>query len=99
MVLTDSLSQRRIEQEGCQYMGSDQDPKAGPVKYCGHPVLKGKSYCAEHYPVMYQTGTAITKGRSALVVAKKQHEWAPGELEDLMWECYEELILEGEIEA
>jgi hypothetical protein len=48
---------------------------------------------------MYQTGTAITKGRSALVVAKKQHEWAPGELEDLLWECYEELLTEGEIEA
>jgi hypothetical protein len=48
---------------------------------------------------MYQTGTAVSKKRSASVVAKKQHEWAPGELEDLLWECYEELLTEGEIEA
>jgi hypothetical protein len=48
---------------------------------------------------MYQTGTAVTKKRSASAVAKKQHEWAPGELEDLLWECYEELLTEGEIEA
>jgi hypothetical protein len=96
---TDAAIQRILEKEGCQYMGPDQDPRSGPVKYCGHPVIPGKSYCAEHYPMMYQTGTAITKKRSASLVAKKQHDWDPGELETLLWECYEELLAEGEIEA
>ena len=96
MAISDTVAQKLVEKMGCQYMGPDQDPKES-VKYCGHPVLKGKSYCATHYPMMYQTGSALTKGRSALVVAKKQHEWAPGELEDLMWECYEELLADGEI--
>jgi hypothetical protein len=98
MVMSESSAQKRIDKLGCQYMGPDQDPRE-PVKYCGKPNLPGKSYCAEHYPMMYQTGTATSKKKSAGVVAKKQHEWAPGELEDLLWECYEELITEGEIEA
>lgn len=98
-MLSDSAVQRMLAKEGCQYMGPNQDPRHSAVKYCGHPVIPGKSYCSEHYPVMYQTGTAVTKKRSASAVAKKQHEWAPGELEDLLWECYEELLTEGEIEA
>lgn len=98
MNLNDTVAQKLIEKLGCQYMGPDQDPREA-VHYCGKPVLPGKSYCAEHYPIMYQTGTAITKKKSAGGVAKKQHEWAPGELEDLLWECYEELVAEGEIEA
>ena len=99
MNLTDTVAQKLIEKEGCQYIGADIDPRLHDVVKCGCAVLPGKSYCREHYAVMYQTGTALTKKRSALGVAKKQHEWAPGELEDLLWEVYEELIEEGEIEA
>jgi hypothetical protein len=69
------------------------------IKMCGRAVLKGKAYCEEHYNIVYGSGTALTKKRVPAIVAKKQHEWAPGELEDLLWECYEELITEGEIEA
>ena len=98
MNLTDTVAQRLLEKEGCQYIGSEQDPRLQDVVKCGCAVLPGKSYCKEHYAMVYQTGTA-TRKKSAAVVAKKQHEWAPGELEDLLWECYEELIEEGEIEA
>ena len=102
MNLVDPQFTRLMEKEGCQYIGPDQDPRLGPVTRCGHKVITGKAYCAEHYPVVYMVGSSITKlnkGRSAAVVAKKQHEWAPGELEDLLWECYEELVASGEIEA
>lgn len=100
MVLTDTIAQKLFEKEGCQYIGPDQDPRLQDVKKCGHTVLPGKAYCKEHYAMMYQTGTAITKKKaSAAAVAKKQHEWSPGELETLLWEAYEELIEEGEIEA
>ena len=99
MAMTDTVMQKIIEREGCQYMGPDQDPRKGPVTICGHKVIDGKAYCAEHYPVVYMVGSSITKlGRSAGGVAKKQQGWAPGELEDLLQECYDELVAEGEIE-
>ena len=98
MNLSETVADKMVERMGCQYMGPNQDPRE-PVQYCGKPNLKGKSYCEEHYSLMYQTGTATSKKRSAAIVAKKQHEWAPGELEDLMMEVYQELIDEGEIEA
>lgn len=47
---------------GCQYIGKDQDPRKGPVTYCGSKTLEGKSYCGEHYHVIYQRGSA-TSGR------------------------------------
>jgi len=96
MNLSETVAQRIVEKLGCQYMGPIQDPNQ-PVQYCGHTVVKGKSYCATHYPMIYQNGSATVKKASAKVVAKKQQVWAPGELEDLMWECYEELLADGEI--
>ena len=96
MNLSETVADKMIEKMGCQYMGSDQDPRKA-VQYCDKPNLPGKSYCAEHYPMMYQTGTATSKKKSAAAVARKQHSWAPGELEDLMMEVYQELIDEGEI--
>ncbi|MFM9151297.1 MAG: hypothetical protein ACKOPU_03360 [Candidatus Planktophila sp.] len=98
MAMTDTVMQKLIEKEGCQYIGPDQDPRKGPVKICGHKVIDGKAYCAEHYPVVYMVGSSITKlKRSASPVAEKQR-WE-GEISELMWELYEELLAEGEIEA
>ena len=99
MAMTDTVMQKLIEKEGCQWLGPDQDPRDGPTTICGHKVIPGKAYCEEHYHRVYIGGTALTKKRSASAVVKKQHSWAPGELEDLLWECYEELIAEGAIEA
>ncbi len=48
---------------GCQYIGPEQDPRKGPVTYCGKPTLAGKSYCAEHYHVVYQKGTTVNAKR------------------------------------
>jgi len=98
MNLSETVADKMVERMGCQYMGPNQDPRE-PVQYCGKPNLKGKSYCEEHYAIMYQKGTATSRKKGAAIVAKKQHEWAPGELEDLMMEVYQELIDEGEIEA
>ena len=99
MAITDTVMQKLIEKEGCQYIGPDQDPRKGPVTMCGHKVVPGKSYCEEHYRIMYIGGSALTKGRSASRVAKKQQAWDPVDLSETMWEVYEELLAEGEIEA
>jgi len=48
---------------GCQYIGPDQDPlKHHPIKYCGAQTIEGKSYCGDHYWVVYRKGSA-TAGR------------------------------------
>lgn len=51
---------------GCQYLGPEFDPQtwpygAKPVPYCGCDTLLGKSYCAEHYHVVYKKGSASLK--------------------------------------
>jgi hypothetical protein len=43
----------------CQYIGPDQDPRKGPIHYCGSAVISGKAYCGDHYWVVYKKGTAI----------------------------------------
>lgn len=45
--------------QGCQYIGPEQDPRKGPVTYCGARTVEGKSYCHEHYWVVYQRGSAV----------------------------------------
>lgn len=48
---------------GCQYIGPDQDPlNHHPIKYCGAKAIEGKSYCGDHYWVVYRKGSA-TAGR------------------------------------
>ncbi len=45
----------------CQYIGPDQDPlKHSPIKYCGAGVIEGKSYCHDHYWVVYKKGTSVS---------------------------------------
>lgn len=43
----------------CQWIGPDQDPRKGPIHYCGSAVISGKAYCGDHYWQVYQRGTAI----------------------------------------
>jgi hypothetical protein len=43
----------------CQWIGPEQDPRKGPVHYCGAKTLEGKAYCGEHYWRVYQRGTAL----------------------------------------
>ena len=52
---------------GCQYLGPDYDPRdhksrTSPTPYCGqHDLVPGKLYCAHHYPLLFQVGTAHRK--------------------------------------
>lgn len=65
---------------GCQYIGPEQDPHKGPIHYCGAKTLEGKSYCGDHYYVVYQRGTAIAGRRKEKAIEaeiaelKKQQE-------------------------
>ena len=47
---------------GCQYLGEH-------THACGLPTLAGKSYCAEHYSLVYQAGTARAKHKKDIRVA------------------------------
>jgi len=61
---------------GCQYIGPDQDPrKHYPIKYCGAKTIEGKSYCGDHYWVVYKKGTAIA--------GKKKEKMIELEIENL----------------
>ena len=46
----------------CTYLGTSNTP-------CGHPTLPGQSYCAEHYPLIYQVGTARARRKKDIRVA------------------------------
>lgn len=95
MNLTDSMTQRMIEKEwGCQWMGPNQDPRRHHVVYCGCQVIKGKSYCPEHYARMYVKGTALVKNRSASLL-QKRNTLSIEELESLFNEAVAELEQEG----
>jgi len=95
MNLTDSVTQRMIEKEwGCQWLGPKQDPRSSPVTYCGCKVVKGKSYCSEHYERMYVKGSALVKGRSASPL-QKRNTLTIEELESLFNEAVAELEQEG----
>ena len=65
---------------GCQYIGPEQDPRKGPLLYCGAKTLEGKSYCGDHYWKIYQRGTAIAGRRKEKAIdqeieaLKKQQE-------------------------
>ncbi len=66
----------------CQYLGKDYDPRThrGATPYCGAKTIEGKSYCHEHYYVVYQKGSAVAGRRKEKVIdqeieaLKKQQE-------------------------
>ncbi len=61
--------------KGCQYIGKEQDPRKGPVTYCGAQTITGKAYCGDHYWVVYKKGTAIA--------GRKKEKEIDREIEDL----------------
>jgi hypothetical protein len=62
--------------QGCQYIGPDQDPlRHSPIKYCGAKNLEGKSYCGDHYYVIYKRGSAVA--------GKKKEKAIDAEIESL----------------
>jgi len=53
---------------GCQYLGPEFDARTWdyfnkPTPFCGCKTLTGKSYCAEHYHVVYRKGTTVNAKR------------------------------------
>lgn len=60
----DALGDAVIRAEGCQWVGPEQDPLKGPLKFCGCKNLwPGRSYCADHVWRVYAKGTATGMSR------------------------------------
>jgi hypothetical protein len=69
--------------EACTYLGSALVP-------CGCSTLAGKNYCAEHYAVVYQKGTARARRHKEIRTVDKVRI-----IEDLMNSAIAELEAEG----
>jgi hypothetical protein len=67
----------------CTYLGDSTTP-------CGHPTLPGKSYCSEHYHIVYQKGTARARRTKDIRVAT-----AVWNIQDTFNEAVQELEAEG----
>ncbi len=68
--------------EHCTWIGEHNER-------CTHTALPGKSYCQEHYPRVYQVGTAVRRKKDARRAA------AVWDIQSAMNEAVEELIEEG----
>jgi hypothetical protein len=66
----------------CTYMGDS-------THACGEPTLAGKSYCAEHYALVYKVGSGTRRKKDERVAA------AVWDLESAMNEAVAELEAEG----
>jgi len=79
----------------CQYLGPDYDPqdmsnRLKPTPYCGCATLAGKSYCSEHYAIVYAKGSALRKRTKDRARAASLRQ-----LESLFNEAIAELEAEG----
>lgn len=54
----------------CQFIGSEQ--REWPFTMCGQKSIEGKSYCAEHYHVMYKKGSSNTGARKMEKLIEKE---------------------------
>jgi hypothetical protein len=62
----------------------------GEGEGCSKEALKGRSYCEEHLPIIYQKGTA--NGKRKKDIKRANAIW---DIENAMNEAVEELISEG----
>jgi hypothetical protein len=76
----------------CQYIGTEQG-YSRLLPACSAPSLPAKSYCADHYHVVYQKGSA--QGRR---VKDQRHSHGLREIVSDFNDVYSELLNEGEIE-
>jgi len=74
---------------GCQYLGTEYDSRRhrGPAPHCGAETIAGKSYCHEHYYVVYKKGTAVN--------GKKREKAVDKEIADLKRQQEIEEIVNG----
>jgi hypothetical protein len=54
-------------------LGPEYDPRKhrGETPYCGKTTIEGKSYCHDHYYVVYKKGTAIAGRRKEKAIEKE----------------------------
>jgi len=79
---------------GCHWLGPEYDSRRhmGPTPYCGCKTLvPGTLYCTEHYPQMYQKGSALRKRHKD--IRRAEAVW---DIESLFHEAVAELEAEGE---
>lgn len=58
--------------KGCQWVGAEQDPQRGPLKFCGcTPLWPGRSYCEQHVWQVYRRGTAAGQSRKHRVIERE----------------------------
>lgn len=71
---------------GCQWVGAEQDPRKGALKFCGKEVFPGRSYCPDHIWKVYQKGTSIGTRRKIKEIERElkhiQHLEEIGNLDD-----------------
>jgi len=59
----------------CQYIGPEQDPRTGPIHYCGSTHMwPGRSYCVDHVWKVYAKGTGINNKRQIKAIEKEMAE-------------------------
>jgi hypothetical protein len=56
----------------CTYLGPEYDSLTwdyhnNPTPYCGCQTLEGKSYCSDHYYVVYKKGSSNLKNNSKAI--------------------------------
>jgi hypothetical protein len=49
----------------CQFIGAEQ--KEWPYTFCGQKSLEGKSYCHDHYYVIYKKGSSNLKNNTKAI--------------------------------
>ena len=56
----------------CTYLGPEFDVRThdytnSPTPYCGCQTLEGKSYCSDHYYVVYKKGSSNLKNNTKAI--------------------------------
>lgn len=76
------MTQKNTAVTACTYMGNS-------THQCGHPTLPGRSYCAEHYAVVYKVGSGTRRRKDEQTAQKVRL------VESLFNEAIEQLEAEG----
>ena len=57
-------------QNGCQWVGPEQDPQLAPLDYCGNPIFL-RSYCHDHVWKVYKKGSGINNKKKIKELEKE----------------------------
>ena len=92
--MTNDLDYAILKPHGCSYLGSATSP-------CGSKdLVEGKLYCADHYALMYQKGSALRKRKKdtrradAIRQLVSDFNAAVEELESEGFDCYSSEVVE-----